>query len=82
MSDTSTTARPDTGSPKAPKKVERERDIELALERYRAETKATDEKTARLRAARLARESAAREAALAAKASAPVKKSARKRAAG
>lgn len=48
------------------KKEQRAREGEAAMSAYRAEARATDAKTARLRALRLAKEAADREAALAA----------------
>jgi hypothetical protein len=74
LSDISESARAEIRIQKAQKKEEKQREIDTALAQYRAEVKATEEKTARLRAARLAKEAADREAAVAARAAAPVKK--------
>jgi hypothetical protein len=71
LSDISETNRAEIRIQKAQKKEEKQREIEIALAQYRAEVKATEEKTARLRAARLAKEAADREIA---RTSAPVKK--------
>ncbi|MGZ3408864.1 MAG: hypothetical protein ACXWKC_02845 [Xanthobacteraceae bacterium] len=68
MTDTSSTTQAEAKFQKVQKKEEKQREIETALAQYRAETRATEEKTVRLRAARLAKEAADREAALAAKA--------------
>jgi hypothetical protein len=80
LSDISPVARAEAKVQKVQRKEEKQREIDIALAQYRADTKATEEKTVRLRAARLAKEAADREAALVAKASAPVKKTRAKKA--
>jgi hypothetical protein len=61
LADTSATARAEANFRK---KQAKQREGDAALAHYRAEARATDEKTARLRALRLAKEAADREAAL------------------
>jgi hypothetical protein len=76
LADTSATARAEANFRK---KQAKQREGDAALAQYRAEARATDEKTARLRALRLAKEAADREAALLAPPPEPAKKATKKK---